>query len=237
MDGATVRKTLTLGFCAALAAGLLCGSGCNRNGAAEHNPLFLKGKQLRQDGNPVEAESYFRRFLQKNPDSPGGHLALAGLYDEVLENPAAALYHYDEYLRLVPENAPDRETVEGYRRLVRAKLLRKLSGEPLPALPAAALAEENRDLRKLNERLKTYIIDQNRRIAELLKRPESAPTSAPVETTSNSGGRTYTVQAGDTPGKIARKFYGSASKYPKIMDANQLSGATNLHVGQTLVIP
>ena len=55
--------------------------------------------------------------------------------------------------------------------------------------------------------------------------------------TATGGNRLYTVQKGDTPGSIARKFYGSASKYPRIMEANHLTGNGNLQVGQKLVIP
>jgi len=216
-----------------LAVVLFFVSGCGREDSAQH-PLYRKGEQLRRDGNPVEAESYFRRYLERVPEAPLGHLALAGLYDEALDNPAAALYHYDEYLRLIPADSPDRATVEQYRQLVRAKLRRELSGEPLPELPAAALAEENRKLRRLNEQLKAYIVNQNRKIAELLKQPKP---SAPEETVSPSGDRSYIVQSGDTPGKIALRFYGSATKYPKIMEANGLSGAGNLRIGQRLVIP
>lgn len=218
----------------ALAAGLLFSFGCGREDSSQH-PLYRKGEQLRKEGNPVEAESYFRRYLERVPNAPLGHLALAGLYDESLANPAAALYHYDEYLRLIPADSPDRATVEQYRELVRAKLLRQLSGEPLPELPAVKLAEENEKLRLLNEQMKLYIVNQNRKIAELQKRP--APVPVPETTVTPSGDRTYIVQSGDTPGKIALRFYGSSAKYKKIMEANGLTGAGNLHIGQKLVIP
>lgn len=55
----------------------------------------------------MEAEGYLRRYLERVPDSAPGHLALASLYDETLGNPTSALYHYEEYLRLVPEDAAD----------------------------------------------------------------------------------------------------------------------------------
>jgi len=216
----------------ALTAGLLFATGCGREDSSQH-PLYRKGEQLRKEGNPVEAESYFRRYLERVPNAPLGHLALAGLYDESLANPAAALYHYDEYLRLIPADSPDRATVEQYRQLVRAKLLRELSGEPLPELPAATLAEENKKLRQLNEQMKLYIINQNRKIAELQKRPVSTPET----TVTPSGDRTYTVQSGDSPAKIALRFYGSSAKYRAIMEANGLTEASRLRIGQKLVIP
>ncbi len=215
----------------ALIGGTLLLSGCGDD-SAQH-PLYRKGEQLRREGNPIEAESYFRRFLQRAPEAPEGHLALAGIYDESLSNPAAALYHYDEYLRLTPPDAPDRSTVERYRELARTKLLRELSGEPLPELPAEALAAENRRLRQLNDRLTRHITEQNKRLTELLNRPQTPI----VEAVTPSGNRIYIVQSGDTPGKIAQRFYGSATKYPKIMEANNLTGNGNLRIGQRLIIP
>jgi len=49
----------------------------------------------------------------------------------------------------------------------------------------------------------------------------------------------YTVQSGDTLGKIAKNFYGSASQYPKIFEANQpmLADPDKIFVGQNLRIP
>lgn len=48
---------------------------------------------------------------------------------------------------------------------------------------------------------------------------------------------TYTVQSGDTLGKIAKRFYGDARKYPVIQSANNLSNPGRIWVGQVLVIP
>ncbi len=52
-------------------------------------------------------------------------------------------------------------------------------------------------------------------------------------------GRTYTVQPGDTLGKISIKFYGNSRRYMDIYNANRdiLSSPSNVAVGQQLVIP
>jgi nucleoid-associated protein YgaU len=52
-------------------------------------------------------------------------------------------------------------------------------------------------------------------------------------------GQTYTVVKGDTLSKIARKYYGRASQYPKIFDANrdQLDDPDRIKPGQVLKIP
>lgn len=52
-------------------------------------------------------------------------------------------------------------------------------------------------------------------------------------------GQKYTVQPGDSLSKIAKRFYGDASAYMKIFDANtdQLDDPNKVQVGQELVIP
>lgn len=49
----------------------------------------------------------------------------------------------------------------------------------------------------------------------------------------------YTVKSGDTLSKISKEFYGDASKYMKIFEANkdQLSDPDKIKVGQVLQIP
>ena len=59
---------------------------------------------------------------------------------------------------------------------------------------------------------------------------------------SMSGGqstRAYTVQPGDSLSKISKQFYGDASRYMKIFEANrdQLKNPNEVHSGQRLIIP
>jgi hypothetical protein len=49
--------------------------------------------------------------------------------------------------------------------------------------------------------------------------------------------QTYTVKSGDTLGKIAKQFYGSASQFPLIVAANRISNPDRLQAGQRLNIP
>jgi hypothetical protein len=56
---------------------------------------------------------------------------------------------------------------------------------------------------------------------------------------SAGGGKSYTVQAGDSLGKISQQFYGKASEYMKIFNANKniLSDPDKIKPGMNLVIP
>jgi nucleoid-associated protein YgaU len=49
--------------------------------------------------------------------------------------------------------------------------------------------------------------------------------------------KTYTVQPGDSLSKISKKFYGDASKYMTIAQANNLADPDKIKVGQELLIP
>lgn len=64
----------------------------------------------------------------------------------------------------------------------------------------------------------------------------AAPAAAPVEAAEVEW---YEVKAGDTLGRIAQHFYGKASLYPKIFEANRdvLSNPDLIKVGQRLRIP
>ncbi len=54
-----------------------------------------------------------------------------------------------------------------------------------------------------------------------------------------AGGKSYMVQAGDSLSKIAQHYYGNASQYMKIFNANKnvLSDPDKIKAGMTLVIP
>ncbi len=47
----------------------------------------------------------------------------------------------------------------------------------------------------------------------------------------------YTVQRGDTLGRIAARFYGDARKYPVIQRANNITNPSRIWVGLVLIIP
>jgi nucleoid-associated protein YgaU len=66
-----------------------------------------------------------------------------------------------------------------------------------------------------------------------------APQAASAGAGSSSQQRTYTVRSGDSLSAIAQQFYGKASEYNRIFEANRdkLSDPNKVQVGQELVIP
>ena len=68
----------------------------------------------------------------------------------------------------------------------------------------------------------------------------AAPAAAPAPVAAdNAAPETYTVVKGDTLGGIARKFYGRASQWTRIQEANKdlLKGKTVIRPGMKLAIP
>lgn len=81
-------------------------SGCFSEGDSQldeqKEPHFLTGK------NRVSAMEYkgaveaFEKALEVNPHSASAHLELGLLYETKEEDPAAAIYHYEQFLKLQP---------------------------------------------------------------------------------------------------------------------------------------
>lgn len=65
--------------------------------------------------------------------------------------------------------------------------------------------------------------------------PGQTPTNKPAAPTQ----RDYVVQSGDSLSKIAKQFYGNASDWQKIFDANKdkIKDPNLIHPGQKLIIP
>ena len=64
-------------------------------------------------------------------------------------------------------------------------------------------------------------------------------TPAPAAAADNPYTQTYVVQAGDTLSKIAQRYYGDATLYTKIFEANRdvLKDPNRIFPGQKLRIP
>lgn len=104
-------------------------------------------------------------------------------------------------------------------------------------------SDEGFDL-KVSFKLKQYIahstkivkvtLETNKPVAKVQNVRPAVNSPAPKQET------TYTVQTGDSPWSIAKKFYGDGSKYMVIVNANKdkiTSSKMTIYTGQVLVIP
>ena len=63
--------------------------------------------------------------------------------------------------------------------------------------------------------------------------------NAPRELGGSKGNQYYEIKSGDTLSAIAKQFYGDASQYPKIFEANRevIKDPNKIFVGQKIIIP
>jgi len=144
-----------------LAALLLLPGGCTppERGQSddEKDPHFLAGKNHVSAMDYPRAIESFKRSLQANPKSAMAHFELGWLYDRKQGDPAAAIYHYENYLRLRPK-AENAEIVRQQVLACKQELARTVSLGPVTE-------KQQRDLEKTVEENKR-LLEENKRLAE-----------------------------------------------------------------------
>ena len=153
----SVMKTVLAG----VAAFLLC-SCSDYVGKEKSHPLFVKAGTSKNAGNFQEAAKCYEEFLLICPRSVLTHKELADLYNDSLNEPLKAVYHYEKWLSLLPENAPESSEIRSFAENARKNLYKKLSvlykGDP-------ALNPDSDEVKRLNERLTAYV-EHTRKITE-----------------------------------------------------------------------
>jgi tetratricopeptide (TPR) repeat protein len=228
-------------------------AGCSPSGQSqaeeEKESHFQTGKSCLNSMDFIGAIESFEKALEVNPRSASAHFELACLFDQKQSDPAAAIYHYEKYLKLRPDAGNADRARE---RIYVCKQDLAKSVLPLPVAPAMQrqfeqLAEQNRQLQEELEHWKAYYNRQ-------------APTGLPVQvpgrvaqSSSNTGSswtnsfsqtggagrpasplRTYLVQQGETFSSIARK---QGVKLDALLAANPGVQPRNLRAGQTINLP
>lgn len=100
-------------FAAAALFSVLTGCGLKSKDDASH-PLFKRAVKAQESNELDLAVSYFNRYLAMKPDSSVTHLRLASIYDENLDQPLRAVYHYERFLEFTP-NSPEAGNVKKWR--------------------------------------------------------------------------------------------------------------------------
>jgi LysM repeat protein len=249
------RKLLAGGCAIACMAAGLCG--CLPSGSdpqeEQKEPHFLAGKARVNSLDYHGAVESFQKALEVNPRSASAHFELGWLFNDKESDPAAAIYHYESYLKLRP-NADNAELVR--QRINTCKLDLAKAVLPLPVTPGLQrefehLAEENRRLKEEVARWQTYAASQPRTVTNaatpvlVMTRPTTdratggnlASTNRPESgavTASVPKGRTHLVKAGDSPYSIAKQY---GVKLNSLLAVNPSLDPKRLKVGQTVNIP
>jgi LysM repeat protein len=227
-------------------------NGCepsDQNGADdEKEPHFVLGQNRVNAMDYSGAVEAFEESLEANPHSAPAHYQLAMLYGEKENNPAAAIYHYQQYLRFDPK-APNADIVNQHINACKQQLAADVL--QLPSSSAAQqqlqqLADKNKQLQDEVDKWRAYYASQMAEVKTNLPpaannfAPPSAVTPTPRQTTSANLNppiarpRTHIVAAGETPAAIARKC---GVNLNSLLAANPGLNPKKLRVGQVINLP
>lgn len=238
-------------FALCLAAGLC---GCTPPGQDqsddEKEPHYVLGLSRVNAMDFQGAVEAFEESLEVDPRSAAAHYQLAMLFDSKAPDPAAAIYHYQEYLKLNP-NAGNADVIR--QRIYACKQQLAADVMPLPSTPAMQqqlekLTEQNRQLQDEVDKWRAWYQSQQavktNSPGDAGAQPTPSPTPSPSiavgaghqETPSTPGAatRTHAVASGETEAAIARKY---SVKLSALQAANPGVNPNKLRVGQVLNIP
>jgi len=247
------------GACA-LVVGLAL-TGCSPSGQSqldeEKEPHFMLGRARVNAMDYQGAVEAFEQSLEVNPHSAQAHYQLALLYDTKEPDPAAAIYHYGQYLKFDPK-ADNAEVIT--QRIYTCKLQLAADVLSLPSTPAAQqqlekLAAQNRQLQDEVSKWRAYYTSQLAAAAAKTNAPPpNNPAPQPVPAPSAPAvsaqpvavnpvrsspaaitrPRTHAVAAGETAVGIARKY---GVKLSALEEANPGMNPGRIRVGQVLNLP
>lgn len=216
----------------------------------EKEPHFLAGRSRVNAMDYNGAIEAFNQTLEANPHSAAAHFELGWLYAEKEGDPAAAIYHYQQYLKLRPK-AENADTIQDHVFRLKQELAKGVL--PMPSSPAMQkeldqLAEDNRRLREEVEKWRAFAAARGAATNVTAAPPAEPrpPQNYVVANPPSSGNdrrivppvakstRTHKVRAGDTPTSIARKY---GVKLEALLAVNPSLNPRRMQVGQALNVP
>ncbi len=240
-----------------------CYSGGDGQAQEQREPHFLMGQKLARQMDYQGAIDAYEKALQVNPRSASAHFELALLCEDKVGDPAAAIYHYQQFLKLCSGFDNKIDAVEQH--IVSCKVeLAKSVASLAPLSPSGQtnmerILLENRDLKVQIARWQEYYRTshfQPSTNTATQDPPTNSNTASANRVTTNMGtgravqltpssqsgsrssvpgaGRTYSVKSGETLAGIARKYGISLNA---LQTANPGVEPKRLRVGAILNIP
>lgn len=159
---------------------------------ASKDPYYLDamGKLKRMDYEG--AVGAFEKALQMNPGSAPAHRELGFLHEEHLNDPAAAIYHYQRFLKLEPESEKA-SFIQGRINACKEQLAHSISIATLNT----KLDKKLSMLELENTRLEQQLEDMKKELSRMVQELEdcrNANKQLTVNTSSNTSARTNPVQ-------------------------------------------
>lgn len=245
-----------------IAAG--CGPMAESSVDEQREAHFLNGKARAQALDFPGAIEAYEKAIEVNPRNASAHFELGYLYEEKAADHAAAIYHYNRFLKLNGDSA-HAQTIQQRIMLCKQELARTVTLAPVTQSvqrDIEKLAAENLQLKKQVEQLQDTLARRATnaalaapRLADSTSRPPAPPPvpprNDPPPTVLNPPAspratgvtpldapaprtKTYSVQSGDTPTKIAKKF---GVKLDALLAANPHLDPKRMKIGQSLTIP
>lgn len=254
------RRFLALLLVSLLSAGCLPDRRSEQD--PKRDPNFLRGQNLLSQLDYEGATRAFSRALANNPQSAPAHFELGFLCKDRAEDPAAAIYHFQQFLALEPESDQARlirRHVDSCK-MELAKLFLIAPVVPDAQRELDRLKNVVKDLQRENESLRRELAlsqapdPQPAPATEPIAPPASSEPPAPLkapsgpklfaetplpvpdETAATPAPQpvSYTIQNGDYPAKIARKY---GVKLEALLKANPGLNPRRLKIGEKVAIP
>lgn len=229
----------------ALIVGNFFFSGCDPTGGAvnaeDKEPHYLDGRRQVQQRDFEGAERSFHKALEVNPRSSLAHREIGLLFLSHKNDPAAAIYHLNRYLTLMPE-APDKPEIHGHIEALKGDLAKEVLGSPKNQ-PGQAIQQLRGELNRLAA--------ENQALRHQLQASGIAPTTLSLTNQTaniphitgaqgnrppiqNNSSRRHLVKAGQNPIGIARDYNITLKQ---LYGANPGLNPAKLQIGQELIIP
>jgi LysM repeat protein len=147
----------------------------------EKEPHFIEGKHAVNTYDFNGAIEEFEKAVEANPRNASAHFELGWLYEEKEPDPAAAIYHYQQFLKL----RPTADTAEAVRqRITNCKIDLAKGVMPLPSSPGVQhdleqLIQSNKQLQIEVDQWRAWYKSQTNRAQPQV----SAPMNQPTQTT------------------------------------------------------
>ena len=240
-----MRGLLTNFTALALIAGNFFSFGCKPKGGAvnaeDKEPHYLDGRRQIQQRDFEGAERSFQKALEANPRSSVAHREIGLLFLSHKKDPAAAIYHLQRYLTLMPE-APDKPEIHGHIEALKGDLAKEVLGSPKNQ-PGRAIQQLRTELNRLaaeNQALRHQL--QTHGIAPVPLSTNNQTVNLPTNTGNqgtlplpqNTNSRRHIVKSGQTPTGIARTYNITLKQ---LYSANPGLDPAKLQIGQELIIP
>jgi tetratricopeptide (TPR) repeat protein len=224
-----------------------CDSGPETSLDEQKDPHYLNGRSRVSSQDYKGAVEEFEKALEANPRSASAHFELGWLNEEQMKDYAAAIYHYEQHLKLRPTSdyaSRAKERIGSCKMdLVKNEILAPVNQGMQRDLDR--LGAENLLLKRQLEALQAQVaarpnapvVPSSSGASVVVPEPVPQPRATnpePRNPVAPAHPKTHVVKSGETITGIAARYN---VKLNVFLAANPKADPRRLKVGQTLIIP